>query len=66
MQLSKFLNKNAVLYEKQFGFKNKHFRAHVPIKIIEKVKKACDTGKFTCRVFLDLQRGFYTVNHTVF
>ena len=66
MRLSKFLNKNAVLYEKQFGFKNKHSTTHALLEITDKIKQACDTGKFTCRVFIYLQKALDTVNRTIF
>ena len=65
MRLSKFLNKNAVLYEKQFGFKNKHSTTHALLEITDKIKQACDTGKFTCRVFIYLQKALDTVNRTI-
>ena len=65
MRLSTFLNKNAILYKKQFGFRNNHSTTHAPLKTTEKNKQACDTGEFACGVFLDLQEAFDTVNHTI-
>ena len=65
MQLSKFLNKNYILYEKQFGFRNNHSTFHALLEITKKKKQACDTGQFVCGVFLDLQKAFDTVNHTI-
>ena len=59
-----FLNKNAILYEKQFGFRNNHSTTHALLEITEKIKQACDAGQFACGVFLDLQKAFDTVNHT--
>ena len=64
-QLTKFLNKNPILYEKQFGFRNNHSTTHALLEITEKIKQACDAGQFTCGVFLDLQKVFDTVNHTI-
>ena len=60
-----FLNKNAILYEKQFGFRNNHSTTHALLEITEKIKQACDAGQFACGVFLDLQKAFDTVNHTI-
>ena len=31
----------------------------------KKIKQACDAGQFSCGVFLDLQKTFDTVNHTI-
>ena len=65
IQLTKSLNKFGILYEKQFGFRNNHSTTHALLEITEKIKQACDTGQFACRVFLDLQKAFDTVNHTI-
>ena len=37
----------------------------VLLKITEKIKQACDSGKYTCEVFLGLQKAFDTVNHNI-
>ena len=52
--LTKFLNKNAILHEKQFGFRNNHSTTHALLEITQKIKQACDAGEFACGVFLDL------------
>ena len=65
MRLTKFLNKNAILYEKQFGFRNNHSTTHALLEITEKFKQACDTDQIVCGVFVDLQKAFDTVNHTI-
>ena len=57
-----FLNKNNVLYERQFGFRPNGFTTHTLLEITEKIKQACNSGKYTCEVFLDLQKAFDTVN----
>ena len=44
-------NKTNVLYETQFG------------KLA--IKQACDSGKYACGVFLDLQKTLDAVNHDV-
>ena len=60
-----FLNKNSILYEKQFGFRNNHSTTHALLEMAEKIKQACDAGQFSCGVFLDLQKTFDAVNHTI-
>ena len=37
----------------------------VLLKITEKIKQACDSGKYTCGVFLGLQKASDTVNHDI-
>ena len=50
-----FLNNNNVIYNLQFGFRN----------ITESIRKAPDDGNIGWRVFVYLQKAFYTVNHEV-
>ena len=60
-----FLENNTILYDKQFGFRNKHSTMHALIKITEKIREALDKKQFACGIFIDLQKGFHTVNHDI-
>ena len=60
-----FLNKHNILYERQFGFQHNHSTTHTLFEITEKIKEVCDSGEYTCGVFLDLQKAFDTVNHNI-
>ena len=60
-----FLQDEDLIYSLQFGFRSKHSTAHAVISITEKIKEALDNGKFTCGIFVDLQKAFYTVNHDI-
>ena len=64
-RLFKFLNNNNCLFNYQFGFRNHHSTNHALISITEKIRKAIDDGKIACRVFLDFQKAFDTVNHDI-
>ena len=64
-RLSKFLESNKCLFPNQFGFRNKYSTTHALIDITETIQKAIDNGEFACGVFLDLQKAFDTVNHTI-
>ena len=57
-----FLEQNNAFYNYQFGFRNNHSTNHALIEITEQIQNACDKNLFTCRVYLDLQKGFDTVN----
>ena len=61
-----FCQKNNVLFEKQFGFRNQHSTNHALIEITEKIKQGCDSGKFACGVYLDLQNAFDTVKNVCY
>ena len=64
-RLTIFLNKSNILYERQFGYRPNHSMAHALLEITEKIKEACDSVKYACGVFLDLQKSFDTVNHDI-
>ena len=59
------MNKNAILFEKQFGLRNNHSTTHALLEITQKIKQACDACQFACGAFLDLQKAFDTINHTI-
>ena len=42
-----------------------HSTTHALSAITEKIRQACDSGNFACRVFLDLQKAFDTLNHDI-
>ena len=60
-----FLNQQNLFYDKQFGFRNSHSTTHALTELTEKIRQACDSGKFACGVFLDFQKSFDTVSHDI-
>ena len=60
-----FLNKINILYERKFGFRPNHSTTHALLEITEKIKQACDSGKYACGVFLGLQKAFGSVNYDI-
>ena len=63
--VSNFPTEQNALYEKQFGFRNNRSTMHALTELTEKIRQACDSGKFACGVFLDLQKALDTVNHNI-
>ena len=51
--------------ERQFGFWSVHSTTHALLEITGKIKQTCDSGKYACRVHLNLQKAFDTVNHDI-
>ena len=43
----------------------KHSTEHALLSIVEEIRKNLDNGIFTCRVFIDLEKAFDTVNHKI-
>ena len=72
-----FLNKNNAIYNLQFGFREQYSTSHglkvyisfvrnrYLINITENIRKALDDGNIGCGVFVDLQKGFDTVDYQI-
>ena len=60
-RLIKFLDKNDILYEKQFGFRSKHSTVDALIEITENIRSGTDV-EFTTSM-LDLRKVIDTINH---
>ena len=64
-RLSAFLTKYKLLFKRQFGFRNNHSTSHALISLIGLIKKYLDND-FVCRVLINLQKAFDTVNQEIF
>ena len=64
-RLYNFLSTNKSLYELQFGFRHKYSTNHALLSIVEKIRESLDNKTFSCGVFVDLEKAFDTVNHTI-
>ena len=62
-RICSFLEKNSLIFEQQYGFRNKLSTNHPPVDITIKIQKACDNSNFACGVFVDFKKTFDTVNH---
>ena len=60
-----FLCKNNVLYDYQFGFRQKHSAQHALITLIDKIHTSLDNGDIAITILLDLKKAFDTVNHQI-
>ena len=60
-----FLDQNEILYNNQYDFRNNHSATHALIDITEKIRNALDSKYYACSVFIDLEKTFDTVNHTI-
>ena len=49
----------------KFGFRENHSTNHAIISIIQKIQDAIQNNKFSIGVFIDLQKAFDTVNHSI-
>ena len=60
-----FLEQYKCIYDLQFGFRKNHSTNHAIISIIQKIQEAIKDNKFAIGVFIDLQKAFDTVNHSI-
>ena len=60
-----FLDSHRTFYERQFGFRRSHSTIHTLLNIVERIRKSLDDGNFACGVFVDFQKAFDTVDHSI-
>ena len=60
-----FLNDQKILYKKQHGFQNNVFMADTIISLIGSIEKAINNNLIVCRIFVDLQKAFNTIDHNI-
>jgi len=65
IRMYSFIDKNHLLYDRQFGFRNSHSTSHALISLIESIKNSLDDKKIVAGVFIDLTKAFDTVNHEI-
>ena len=63
--LYNFLNGNNITYPLQFGSRQKYSTSFALIHLTETIKEALDQGKYSCDIFVDLQKAFDTVDHNI-
>ena len=63
--LTNFLQVNKLIFSDQFGFHNGYSTNNALTSLTEMIRKALDEGRFSCGVFIDLQKAFGTVYHGI-
>ena len=64
-RLKSFFSKHCLFYESQYGFRKQRSTEHAILDIVNKIQSNMDKGMFSCGVFIDLQKAFDTVNHSI-
>ena len=65
VRLVKFLRKNNIYTNAQFGFRSKHSTQHALAYITDHLHENVDNSKCNIAVYLDLAKAFETVNHEI-
>ena len=63
--IKRIIQKKAILFQNQFGFRTNYSTNHAVLTIIDKIQRAIDARDYTCGIFLDLSKAFDTVNHEI-
>ena len=64
-RLVDFLDQSNSLYPLQFGFRSNHSTESALLYSIDQISNALDEGNFGCSIFIDLQKAFDTVDHSI-
>ena len=56
---------NNLIFNKQFGFRTNYSTNHALVSITEKIKSLLDDSQYVCGIFIDLEKAFDTVNHSI-
>ena len=65
-RLISFIDKNNLLFDSQYGFREKHSTQHALLDIrLSSIQSNIDKKLFSCAIFLDLSKAFDTVNHEI-
>ena len=64
-RLYTFLNYNNILYQSQYGFREKHSTTQAILEFISSTVDDIDKKKSTIAIFLDLSKAFDTINHNI-
>ena len=60
-----FLTENSIIYDLQFGFRQKFSASYALLNFTENVRQALDEGYIGCGIFVDLQKAFDTVDNEI-
>ena len=60
-----FITKKSILIENQYGFRENHSSYMALLDLQDKITSALDKQKFALGIFVDLQKAFDTVNHSI-
>ena len=64
-RLKCFLEKYNLLFENQYGFHERGSTQHAIIDIVSQIQIKMDQKMYSCGIFIDLQKSFDTVNHSI-
>ena len=64
-RLQKYLKKQNITYDKQFGFQTGHSTDHAIAQLVHQIYKAFEKNEYTLGVFIEFSIVFDTVDHSI-
>ena len=64
-RLDSFIDKNCILSECQFGFRNSRSTYTALVDLVENVCESIDKKKYVMGIFIDLKKAFDTIDYTI-
>ena len=64
-KLIAFFDRYNIIYQNQFGFRQKHSTHHALTTPVDKMTKSLDHGDIVIGIYLDLKKAFDTVDHII-
>ena len=64
-QLLNYFNKNDLLTDKQFGFREKQSTCLAITRLVDQTTAELNSGKITIGVFIELSKAFETIKHKI-
>ena len=64
-RLIEYLDKNNILYAKQFGFRKSHSSVMALMLLVDKISRALEEGEFAIGIFIDFSKAFDTINFNI-
>lgn len=64
-QLYSHIKENDILYDLQFGFREKHSTFMAVLQFVENIRKALENDEYSIGLFLDLSKAFDTLDHDI-
>ena len=65
VRMYNFITNNNLFYGRQYGFRHKYSTNHALISLTEHIKSNLDQKNIVCGIFIDLEKAFDTVNHSI-
>ena len=65
LQLTKYLDENNIICEKQYGFRKNHSTDYAALHIVDFLNYQLDANRTPVNFFLDLSKAFDSLSHKI-